>query len=604
MSKEEENNRKNEESNSSVIDEAIMDAEKIQNWIQENTKNMLKTTVSEQVKENLKNTLNEDEDDEEEYEEEEVEDEEGGEAEEGGEEEVAATGDEGEEEVTIGGEEEGSEEYASGGEEEDPFGGEGAEAEGGEEETFDMTQEPDNDVLDIFKSLKDSDQVEVVSNDEYKLVDDESGQEYHIRMGDESGDEETEVDLESEYEFENTNMDQNKEKLSEDEDLIYEIELEEGSENTNPKKDAPAETHEMGELSKATEETPTEERTGVVEDEDYMEEEEEVNEDKPRKAGHDPRDQVKGATAPEDPEKTSSPTDTKNHGGNLEGGFPEEEATSDGAGHHAEHVMEDEEDINLESLAEELGIEGDEESDRKSEKQDDTRDLGDEVEGLQTEAGEQEYEYEKSQDYRDEEGEVPGEQGTGPDEREPADENSVRAYNNGRNQSLKPDGFPKQRTGGRGEHFQQARGMSEDHEKLKKKYNSLLKEAKKLKNENQNFKSTLKKFRKQLAETAVFNSNLTYATRLFMEHSVTGEEKQQIMERFDKEANTLEESKKLFSSIDSELKNKGPINESVNQKIEGNNKGSGTSSQLNETNAYKDEKFGRMKELMSFSMKE
>ena len=82
-----------------------------------------------------------------------------------------------------------------------------------------------------------------------------------------------------------------------------------------------------------------------------------------------------------------------------------------------------------------------------------------------------------------------------------------------------------------------------------KKYNSLLTEAKKLQSENQEFRKALKTFRNQLVETVVFNSNLTYVTRLFMEHSTTKAEKQNIIKRFDEQVSNLVESKKLYTTI-------------------------------------------------------
>jgi hypothetical protein len=53
------------------------------------------------------------------------------------------------------------------------------------------------------------------------------------------------------------------------------------------------------------------------------------------------------------------------------------------------------------------------------------------------------------------------------------------------------------------------------------KYNTLLTETKELKSKNDEYKHALKNFRTMLAETVVFNSNLTYVTKLFMEHCPT-----------------------------------------------------------------------------------
>jgi hypothetical protein len=101
-----------------------------------------------------------------------------------------------------------------------------------------------------------------------------------------------------------------------------------------------------------------------------------------------------------------------------------------------------------------------------------------------------------------------------------------------------------------------------------------------------------------LAETVVFNSNLTYVTKLFMEHSTTKEEKQAILKRFDSEATTLKESKRLYKSIVNELSSRKPMNESIERKLN-NEVSSGMSKQLNESTAYIDKETQRIKDLMS-----
>ena len=131
-----------------------------------------------------------------------------------------------------------------------------------------------------------------------------------------------------------------------------------------------------------------------------------------------------------------------------------------------------------------------------------------------------------------------------------------------------------------------------------KKYNSLLTEAKKLQSENKEFRSALKTFRNQLVETVVFNSNLTYVTRLFMEHSTTKSEKQNIIKRFDVEVSNLVESKKLYKTIANELDSRKPMNESVESKLI---KGvtTSTSKQLNESTAYVDPSTKRILDLIN-----
>ena len=131
-----------------------------------------------------------------------------------------------------------------------------------------------------------------------------------------------------------------------------------------------------------------------------------------------------------------------------------------------------------------------------------------------------------------------------------------------------------------------------------KKYNTLLTESKKLKAENEQFRGALKEFRNKLVETVVFNSNLTYVTRLFMEHSTTKAEKQSIIKRFDDEVSNLKESKKLYKTIASQLENRKPIAESVESKII-KEASTSTSKQLNESTAYVDPSTKRIIDLMN-----
>ena len=130
-----------------------------------------------------------------------------------------------------------------------------------------------------------------------------------------------------------------------------------------------------------------------------------------------------------------------------------------------------------------------------------------------------------------------------------------------------------------------------------KKYNSLLTEATKLKAENQEFRVALKEFRTKLVETVVFNSNLTYVTRLFMEHSTTKGEKQTIIKRFDEEVTNLKESKRLYKTIANELESRKPISESVENKII-KEATTSTSKQLNESTAYVDPSTKRIMDLI------
>ena len=129
------------------------------------------------------------------------------------------------------------------------------------------------------------------------------------------------------------------------------------------------------------------------------------------------------------------------------------------------------------------------------------------------------------------------------------------------------------------------------------KYNNLLTEARKLKVENEEFRKALKEFRTKLVETVVFNSNLTYVTRILMEHSTTKAEKQTIIKRFDEEVSNLKESKNLYKSIINGLESRKPISESVESKLI-KEVTTGSSKQLNESTAYVDPSTKRIIDLM------
>ena len=87
-----------------------------------------------------------------------------------------------------------------------------------------------------------------------------------------------------------------------------------------------------------------------------------------------------------------------------------------------------------------------------------------------------------------------------------------------------------------------------------------------LRKQNYEYKKALILFKDKLNEVAVFNANLAYATRLFTEHSTTKQEKLNILKRFDS-ISTINESKNLYSAIRTELDTKRPISESAAEKI-------------------------------------
>ena len=122
-------------------------------------------------------------------------------------------------------------------------------------------------------------------------------------------------------------------------------------------------------------------------------------------------------------------------------------------------------------------------------------------------------------------------------------------------------------------------------------------EVENLKKQNAEYKKALVLFKEKLNEVAVFNANLAYATRLFTEHSTTKQEKLNILKRFDS-VSTMNESKNLFATINSELGTKKPVTESVVEKISSTPQTSTSQGVLSESKAYENPQFKRMKDLM------
>ena len=124
-------------------------------------------------------------------------------------------------------------------------------------------------------------------------------------------------------------------------------------------------------------------------------------------------------------------------------------------------------------------------------------------------------------------------------------------------------------------------------------------EMKTLREKNEEYRKALNVFREKLNEVAVFNSNLAYATRLFTEHSTTKKEKINILRRFDS-VETLKESKQLYKTVKDELSNVDTksINESVERQLN-TTKTSGSSATLIESKTYENPQFMRIKDLMS-----
>lgn len=109
----------------------------------------------------------------------------------------------------------------------------------------------------------------------------------------------------------------------------------------------------------------------------------------------------------------------------------------------------------------------------------------------------------------------------------------------------------------------------------------MMAKAEKILKENKALKNALNQFRTVLQEAAVTNKNLGQIIKLISENSTTKAEKQEIIARFGKEANTIEASDKLYESISNELKKSNTMNINEDRQFTTNG-----SQMINETQIY------------------
>lgn len=464
------------EKKKSIIDEALLDAKRIQETLNANTKEILRSIAKEEIDNLVKESLNE-------FDEEDVDDTDtdvdvdiDADAE-APVDDVEVTDD------TIDGiDDEGGEEM--GGSEEDltvePVGDEmGMDVDTSYGDEMDMTTASDDDVIAVYKKLTGDDEIQIVSNEngDIELTVNEPG-EFVIKNKAVGAPAPVEAGLEGGFDA----------SLEGSDDMDGEFELTAGDDMES---ELPMDnTGEYGDEEEEEEET--------YEESYDMNESQVVYE-----IAIDEMEDIEGVKAPVGSEK--SPNNFA--GDNLEGGFDDNGQNGTGNS-HGEHIMEDE--VNEEEVSE-------------------TKYVGGKVQKVATAHTNQKLQ--KTNEYV-----------------------------------------------------------------AKADYDKLLKEAKALKAKTNEMASTLQEQRKMLGKVVVFNTNLTNVTRLFTEHSTTKEEKRAIIERFDEEVSNIQESKRLFKSIEKELNNKKPISESVEGKF--SKEKSSSASQLNESTAYVDQGTKRIMDLM------
>jgi len=407
---------------------------------------------------------------------------------------------------------------------------------GSDDYEMDMTTASDEDVISVYKKLSGDDEIEVISPNEVIISDPVSGSEYDVKLGGGNPIDQGEMtpDGNLETDVPDAEMDVDDAEMDVDDAEMDVDDAEIDVDDAEIDVDDAEADVDDAEIDVDDAEKDEDELGENIVYEIELSNDDEVSEDIIRPKGHDK--ELINTPSPNsgDIDKQVSPIDSDS-GDNLVGGFDDNGQNGTGDS-HGKHIME---------------MDDSEEEDMNNDK-----------------------------DINETE--------------EPIDESIPKGNGDGHRLPAKADIGQPVGTGAK--HVQGVKGG-----KLKEvsiKYNSLLNEAKKIKAENKVFKESLKDFRKMLAETAVFSSNLTYATKLFLEHSTTSNEKKQILSRFDNEVSTIEESKKMYKSIASELGSKTPLRESIERK-NGNGKSTSQSTQLNENRAYVDPTQTRIISLMN-----
>lgn len=287
-----------------LVDEALLDIKVIQEALQKNTKEILRSTMHEEIDQIVKEYVTEEQG----YEEEDIED---TDVDNDGDVDVTDV----KTDVDVDDDSDDIEADEESGEESD----EESDEESSEElpapkenpieepemdyDELDMTAASDEEVIKVFKKLSADDEIEVVSDTEVKITDPDSGNEYVVTTGSKP----TEVDDETEVGIEDIEIDAPveepiEEPADESTEPVYEITLDEDIIRTAT---SDIETSMTGDM---------------------------------------PSGDIDGQTAEESDVIT---------GDNLEGGFTEENPNSGNDG-HAEHVMEGDENVNEEEDEEEV----------------------------------------------------------------------------------------------------------------------------------------------------------------------------------------------------------------------------------------------------------
>jgi hypothetical protein len=134
-----------------------------------------------------------------------------------------------------------------------------------------------------------------------------------------------------------------------------------------------------------------------------------------------------------------------------------------------------------------------------------------------------------------------------------------------------------------------------DNANLRDQIGALTESVNTFRKDEKDYKNAIVTLKEQFNEVALFTSNLTYAVKLMTEHATTKEEKNQILERFDK-AKNLSESKVIYESLAATYGNTkkkvSAIDEQLNRSV------SSGASAINESTAYQSPELARMMDLI------
>jgi hypothetical protein len=218
-----------------------------------------------------------------------------------------------------------------------------------------------------------------------------------------------------------------------------------------------------------------------------------------------------------------------------------------------------------------------------------------------------EYKEEATEEYGGNKGDIPsddrkkdGHYGSGPKEKETADEEGEEDYQEkGEATEIARSNAGMRKVPNAKSAPETAKRYASDRMRPAERVNESEKELQQLREKNEEYRKALNIFKEKLNEVAVFNSNLAYATRLFTENTTTKQEKINILRRFDS-VETLKESKNLYKTLKEEFESKeaNTISESVSEKVS-KSPSKGSSANLIESKTYENPQFMRMKDLMT-----